>query len=659
MSQPDSSLDVRGLALSPAKPTIGVAAATLTVLTTVLGLQLVRLFIPILVFYLGDTLGISIFVRAGIGAAVFLTGLLANPLQRLIGLRAALGLAVAGVALVRVADQVSTSPPVDFALGIAGTIFFLLYVPLGLGAARSARPSRVPGLALALLLGVAADSALHIAAGTYDLTWQSGALPLVVVVVLAAATLVALAMILPALPQEPAGVSWRRAWALLAVGPWLVLQLMVFQNAARAAALTGWSLPVVGFVIMAGNILGLVAAAWLGGAWSRRAALVAGAGLVLLLVPPALAPLGVAAVLVVGQVLSAMLLMRALSTSDGEGGPRGRLGRSSVASGLSFLLFTLFFFGYNAPNNLVLPYASTIVLPVTAFFVALAAAIAPARADERELTWSRTTFAVVAVALLLAPAGLALAWAPADPVAPAGSESLRVMQYNLHVGFNTAGRLDLEAIAAVIEAAEPDVVTLQEVARGWVITGPVDMLSWLAHRLDMVPVDGATAADGQFGSGILSRYPVVAVERGDLPSEGQALRRGYLQADVDLGGTTVRVISTHLYQYIDKPEDSAIRQEQVAALLAAWNHAPRTVIAGDFNAGPEHAEMVMMADAGLQDVAGLLASGPAYSNPADDPYQRIDYIWLSPDLEPESFSMRQTTASDHLPLLALVRLAGE
>jgi endonuclease/exonuclease/phosphatase family metal-dependent hydrolase len=273
--------------------------------------------------------------------------------------------------------------------------------------------------------------------------------------------------------------------------------------------------------------------------------------------------------------------------------------------------------------------------------------------------WPGRTLAIVAVALLLAPLGLALAWQPVEPVAPDGNEPLRMMQYNLHVGFSTAGRLDLEAIAAVIEAADADVVTLQEVSRGWVITGPVDMLSWLAQRLDMVPVAGPTADDGQFGNGILSRYPVVAVERGDLPSEGQALKRGYLQVDVDAGETTVRVIATHLYQYIDKPEDSVIRQTQVAALLAGWNSAPRTVIAGDFNAWPEHAEMVMMGDAGLQDVGGLLGSGPAYTNPADAPVQRIDYIWLSPDLTPSSFAMPQTTASDHLPLLVTVQLPEE
>lgn len=43
-----------------------------------------------------------------------------------------------------------------------------------------------------------------------------------------------------------------------------------------------------------------------------------------------------------------------------------------------------------------------------------------------------------------------------------------MMTYDLHNGFNTRGALDLEALARTIETQKPDVVALQEVARGWV-----------------------------------------------------------------------------------------------------------------------------------------------------------------------------------------------
>lgn len=658
MSQTDNSLIVQAPAFSPAQATTATALAAVTVLTTLLGLQLIRLFLPTLVFYLMDTAGLTIFPVTGIGAAVFLTAFLAAPLQRLLGLRRALALSVAGTALVRLAEQWVTAPPLDLALSIVGMILSLQFLPLGLGAARALRPSGVTAFGLAVLLGVAADSALHIAAGTYDLSWQNDLLPALVVLALVAATLVGLAAALRGLPADPGGVSWRRAWPLLAIGPWLVLQLIVFQNTARAAALTGWSLPAAGSLVTAGNLLGLAAAVRYGAGRPRRVALAAGVALALILAPASLPPWGMAVVILAGQMLAAMLWLRALGSSDGGSEAAGGLGRTTVAYGLSFLLFVLFFFAHAAPNNLALPYAPPAVLPVMALVVGLAAALAPAGESAIRLRL-RLPLLIVGMVLFLAPAGLALAWQPPQLSAGPAAATLRIVDYNLHNGFNVEGRLDLEALAAVVEAANPDVVTLQEVSRGWVITGSADMLAWLANRLDMAYHAGPTTADGQWGNAILSRFPVLAVENGALFSEGQALGRGYVQAELDVGGATVRAISTHLYQYIDRPEDSLIRQRQVAELLTAWDHAPRTIIAGDFNAWPEHAEMTMLAAASFQDVAGLLAEGAAYSNPADAPAQRIDYIWLSPDLAAESFTMPQSVASDHLPLFAVVRFDGE
>lgn len=48
------------------------------------------------------------------------------------------------------------------------------------------------------------------------------------------------------------------------------------------------------------------------------------------------------------------------------------------------------------------------------------------------------------------------------PVRAAGSDTVRVLIYNIHHGAGTDGRLDLERIAAVIRAQDPDVVLLQE-----------------------------------------------------------------------------------------------------------------------------------------------------------------------------------------------------
>jgi endonuclease/exonuclease/phosphatase family metal-dependent hydrolase len=261
--------------------------------------------------------------------------------------------------------------------------------------------------------------------------------------------------------------------------------------------------------------------------------------------------------------------------------------------------------------------------------------------------------AIVAALLLLLPAVLLLTWDTPQPSAPpTGNNTIRIMDYNLHNGFNTDGQLDLEALAQVIEAGDADVIGLQEVSRGWVINGSVDMLQWLSQRLDMPYVFGPT--EGLlWGNAILSRYPIVSVETASLPPESQRLRRGYIKAEIETGQRTIQLIDTHLHHL---EPDSEMRQEQVPLLIEAWGGAPRTILVGDTNATPDSPEMQMFAGAGLVDVGSVLGPDPGYTFYSPAPDSRIDYIWTSPDIVPTSFDIPQTTASDHLPLVTTIML---
>ncbi len=59
------------------------------------------------------------------------------------------------------------------------------------------------------------------------------------------------------------------------------------------------------------------------------------------------------------------------------------------------------------------------------------------------------------------------------------------MSYNVHLGIDSDGQLDLEQVAPVVDGEHPDVVTLQEVVRGWPGAGGIDLAQWLSHRLRM------------------------------------------------------------------------------------------------------------------------------------------------------------------------------
>jgi endonuclease/exonuclease/phosphatase family metal-dependent hydrolase len=575
-------------------------------------------------------------------------------LRRLAGLRGAAVVTAGGVALLRAAEQLSSNSDLDLIFAAAGVALFAMFIPIALELARPGRAGETGRFALALLLGVAADTAIHAGSSTLDLSWQRGWLATVVVLLLAIVVLALLWLLTKApKPEKPESWGWARILALAAYGPWLFLQLVIFQNVARMGVITGWSLPVAGLVICLGNVIGLVAAAHAPRA-KRFPGLNIFVGLVFILM---LFLAGIDGVLgglitVIGQVLSFSLLATIFFALGSWGKETGRMG-APAANGIGQLLFVIIIFVFYVSYDMAIGFRAPAILPVAAILVTVASFSVTRGLEPGEDIATELRPAIMAALLLLLPAVLLLTWNTPQPSAPpAENNIIRIMDYNLHNGFNTDGQLDLEALAQVIEAGDADVIGLQEVSRGWVINGSVDMLQWLSQRLDMPYIFGPT--EGLlWGNAILSRYPVVSVDTASLPPESQRLRRGYINAEIDAGQRTFHLIDTHLHHL---GPDSEMRQQQVPLLVEAWGNAPRTILVGDMNATPDSPEMQILAGAGLVDVGGILGPDPGFTFYSPDPDERIDYIWTSPDIIPTSFDIPRSTASDHLPLVTTITL---
>ena len=264
-----------------------------------------------------------------------------------------------------------------------------------------------------------------------------------------------------------------------------------------------------------------------------------------------------------------------------------------------------------------------------------------------------TKFAArVSALLMIAPLVLTATWSGPDYREGEGLP-VRVMSYNIHQAFGTEGGFTLEEIAQVIESEDADIVGLQEVSRGWMVDGSVDILSWLSQRLDMDYAWGP-AADSVWGNAVLSRYPIVNYENFEMPNnDAMLLDRAYMRVEVDVGDLTpLNVIATHFHHI---GEDGELRVQQSEAVLEGWGGAVRTVLIGDLNAVPSDPEMVMLTDAGLLDSfvdAGRPGSGA--TSPAEEPRRRIDYVWTSPDLRSTDYSTADSQASDHLPVTVTV-----
>ena len=229
--------------------------------------------------------------------------------------------------------------------------------------------------------------------------------------------------------------------------------------------------------------------------------------------------------------------------------------------------------------------------------------------------------------------------------------ALRVMTYNIHHAEGLDGKVDLDRIAAVIRAADADVVCLQEVDRDLPRTQHLDFPRLLGEKLGMTVVfDPNYQFDGgDYGNATLTRIAVTSFENLKLPAPQGIEPRGCLRTTVRLGTHTVDILNAHLGL------DEKQRQEQASAILKSLRDVP-TVLAGDMNE-PATSPGVSALLTRLRDTAEKNAARKSGPSPAEKTTPKIDFIFVSKDVEVLScrvLATPETAASDHLPYVAEV-----
>lgn len=178
--------------------------------------------------------------------------------------------------------------------------------------------------------------------------------------------------------------------------------------------------------------------------------------------------------------------------------------------------------------------------------------------------------------------------------------------------WNVWGRSDwparLQAIRATLAAVDPDVIALQEVARGH---GEGSQARHLAHSLNRFCVEAHPTASAEAkgrGLAVLSRWPITSstVRRlTDRESDGGywAVLRAEIQAPFGL-------LPVHSARLSWRPDQSWVRQAQVRELVAFVAEAGRhpygfpPIVCGDFNATPDTDEIRMLVDTRVAPIIG-------------------------------------------------------
>ncbi len=257
--------------------------------------------------------------------------------------------------------------------------------------------------------------------------------------------------------------------------------------------------------------------------------------------------------------------------------------------------------------------------------------------------------AAAAAAVVVAVPFLAFISAPATPDPQPPKVTFRLMTYNVHQGFNAGQIPALDEIVATIAHESPDVLVLQEVARGWMIDEQHDVLSVLAQRLEMYYTFLPTIGD-LYGNAVLSRYPMEVTKRVAY-APGPNLRnqpRGALFVRIG----DLLVVGTHLDHNSD---GTFVRQDQVRTILRELADATAVVVVGDLNAEPGDIEMRLFDQAGFQDLGQQ--AGP--TTIGDDPPKRIDYVWGLGVVGAQAHTTAEDNlSSDHRGLIVNITRTG-
>lgn len=588
-----------------------------------------RVWLPSLVVVVGETGGVP-----AIAGAVGLV--LAAPLAATVALLRApsrvvwlLGAAVVlGGRLALATTDGGSTQLATAAIAVAGGMTAVVALAAGSPRGDVARAG--------LLVGTAGSWAVMAGLDGVDLVWRTGGAARLLTLGLTAAA--GLAAVRTAHLLDGARGAAARPWAL--IGPGLALAAILGAPAGRIAVATDWTAGRAGSVAVGLQVVSVLAAL----AAVRLGPLTGGpAAAVLVLGGTATALSPASGWAVVGQAA----VMAGVGAAFGAG-PRGLATgpvRRAVLTAVTWLVFAVVVLAHYAGFSTPLPFGPQVVLVATAALLAAAALSGTVRAARHGR--EPAPVGPLAAAALLLPVAVVLAIAAGtrpdvDPGPPQRDE-FRVALANVHLGLDATARHRGPELGAVLADLDADVIVLNEVDRGWYVSGAADLLATYRAATGMTAVFGPTA-DPLWGNAVLTRLPVLEVARERLPAGRDPLGRGVLTVVVQRpGGERVAIVATHLSD-VDEQGDTRLPQAQALAGITARlrERGLEVLVVGDLNTAPGDPALAVLEDLLVRSLPDSVRTFPASS-----PRVQIDHVLVPPAWDVERARAVNTGLTDH------------
>lgn len=207
-----------------------------------------------------------------------------------------------------------------------------------------------------------------------------------------------------------------------------------------------------------------------------------------------------------------------------------------------------------------------------------------------------------------------------------------------------------------LNVSNADIIGLQEVKGDDPDRDIIGQLKSLGYKHLFAPVK-KVFGDKTYNDGpaIFSKFNILSSKIFNLSENNN---RVAIEADIEVGDTTLHVFSTHL---VHTHQQSSETQEAQVENLIKVLPADHTIVMGDFNATPESKT--------VRKIKEVLADTDSTSAPTWSMYlegclvckpqtidTRLDYIFVSKDLKNHSFRVEKSGGSDHLPISVMIEI---
>lgn len=244
------------------------------------------------------------------------------------------------------------------------------------------------------------------------------------------------------------------------------------------------------------------------------------------------------------------------------------------------------------------------------------------------------------------------------PVNSKNEMQLRFVSYNIHhcnpPADEKTGRIDVDAVAAVLKELNADVIALQEVDVYTKRSGKINQAQLLAEKLHMQVVFGKAINydGGEYGLAILSKYPLSNATVYPLPSNADttAEPRILFTATVSLPGHQQLLMgNTHL-----DVKAAANRELQATKISSIANEQQLPfVFAGDWNDHPGSTTLNILDKSFLRTCTTC-----AVTCPEEGEKGIIDFIAFSRSTHAKTIRHKviPSVVSDHYPVIADLKI---